>query len=163
MIRSITSTAMVASASNCNGSLWHQCTGHPSDKVLLKMFPNLSPPDEACEDCIVAKMCRVPFKSSLSVWSEAIELVHADVWGPSPIIDRNGHKYFLLLVDGKNKFCWLYLLFWKNEVVQLFKYLLFKTIKSDNRGEFIDEEIDNFYKNDPCKDTSAKWDMPEEE
>jgi GAG-pre-integrase domain len=68
---------------------WHRRLGHPSFSYLNKLLPSLFADskisDFQCEICIKAKSHRVPYKPSLNKCSEPFDLIHSDVWGPSPI------------------------------------------------------------------------------
>lgn len=50
-----------------------------------------------------------------------LALVHSDLWGPSPIISRNGCLYYVSFVDHFNRFTWIYLLKRKSDVADVFK------------------------------------------
>ena len=52
--------------------------------------------------------------------------MHADVWGPAPIVYFNGYSYFMHFIDEHTKFTWLYLLKHMDEVSKVF--LQFKAI-----------------------------------
>ena len=71
--------------------LWHYRMGHMSDRGLTKLsrrslIPTLKEKkNDLCEPCIYGKQHTVKFASSIK-WSESIlELVHSDVWGPTPV------------------------------------------------------------------------------
>ena len=42
--------------------------------------------------------------------STPFELVHYDVWGPSPVLSPTGFKYFITFVDDFSYVTWLYLI-----------------------------------------------------
>ncbi|XP_019457632.1 PREDICTED: uncharacterized protein LOC109358022 [Lupinus angustifolius] len=71
---------------------WHRKLRHPNNKILDKVLKDynvkLSLIDHLsfCEACEYGKMNFLPFKSSSSHAQEILELIHADVWGPAPII-----------------------------------------------------------------------------
>ena len=48
---------------------------------------------EVCESCQMKKKRRVQFASSSAHNAAPLELVHTDVWGPTPISVRNGVRY----------------------------------------------------------------------
>lgn len=73
----------------------------------------------------MAKSNHLPFASSLSTSSFPLELVHSDVWGPSPIESFNGYRYYVLFVDDYSKFTWIYFMSHKSEVPKIFA--LFKS------------------------------------
>lgn len=58
--------------------------GHPSNKVLQCLLPNLELNNEHCETCSFSKQTRLPFKQSMHESDECFNLIHSDVWG-SPV------------------------------------------------------------------------------
>ncbi|RVW79276.1 Retrovirus-related Pol polyprotein from transposon TNT 1-94 [Vitis vinifera] len=68
--------------------LWHRRLGHPSFGYLQLVFPTLfsglSNLDFKCETCILAKSHRVSYPLSFNKSQMPFELIHSDVWGPSP-------------------------------------------------------------------------------
>lgn len=68
----------------------------------------------------MGKAHRLPCSSSTTVYSQPLELIHADVWGPAPIESLNGYSYFVHFVDEYTKFTWLYLVKHKSEVLKIF-------------------------------------------
>ncbi|KAB2602934.1 hypothetical protein D8674_003939 [Pyrus ussuriensis x Pyrus communis] len=48
-----------------------------------------------CEVCILAKSHRASFPPSMNKRALPFELVHSDVWGPSPVVTSSGIKWFL--------------------------------------------------------------------
>ncbi|XP_042019100.1 uncharacterized protein LOC121766938 [Salvia splendens] len=49
--------------------------------------------DFACETCVLAKSHRQSFKPSDTRMKFMFDLVHADVWGPAPVIGDNGREF----------------------------------------------------------------------
>ncbi|XP_047960213.1 uncharacterized protein LOC125205368 [Salvia hispanica] len=81
-------TAMLAHGSaNREAWLWHRRLGHPSSGYLKLLFPKFSHfKDITCESCVLAKSHRQSFRSSDTRVETIFSLVHADVWGPAPIL-----------------------------------------------------------------------------
>ena len=89
----------VADAST-NTSLWNRRLGHMSEKgmkmLLLKgKLPELKFIDfDMCESCILGKQKNVSFlKTSRTPKVEKLELVHTDLWGPSPVASLGGSRH----------------------------------------------------------------------
>ncbi|PKU64015.1 Retrovirus-related Pol polyprotein from transposon TNT 1-94 [Dendrobium catenatum] len=107
-----------------------------------------------CSACVRAKSHRLPFSKSVSKTTSASELVHCDVWGPSPILSLQGYKYYLIFVDDYTHFTWVYPLRAKSDAFSTFikfkstteKQLnqSIKNFRTDGGGEFINQNFLNF-------------------
>jgi hypothetical protein len=90
--------------------LWHSRLGHPSAKILTSLFPTLhsnflsKDVIEHCHHCLAGKMHQLPFPISNKHVVSPFELVHADLWGPAPVVSTNAFRYYLVLVDDFTKF-----------------------------------------------------------
>lgn len=56
--------------------------------------------------------------------THAFDIVHVDIWGPSPILAISCARFFILFVDDFSRYHWLYLMESKEQVCNIF--LLFK-------------------------------------
>ena len=93
-------------------------------------------------DCPFHPLCLEPMR--------CFELVHSDVWGPT-IESFDGYKYFVTFVDDFSRVTWIYLLKFKNEVVDVFKdfHTLVMTqfstklqiLRSDNGTEYMSQKM----------------------
>uniref|UniRef100_A0A2N9IBB1 Integrase catalytic domain-containing protein n=1 Tax=Fagus sylvatica TaxID=28930 RepID=A0A2N9IBB1_FAGSY len=78
--------------------LWHSRLGHPSAKVLANVFPCFSPNSSSkdvkvhCHHCLAGKMHQLPFPTSNKTITSPFELVHADLWGPAPVVASNSFR-----------------------------------------------------------------------
>ncbi|KAG6520427.1 hypothetical protein ZIOFF_017482 [Zingiber officinale] len=149
--------AKVALQSMTDGDhkIWHLRYGHLSYKGLnllkkKKMvfgLPNFPYQDKPCEGCIFGKMHRLPFPKISYRAKVPLELVHADICGPTQTPSLNNYKYFLLFVDDYTRMMWVYILNQKSEAFP--KFLEFKRLvenqcgrkikilRTDRGGEFI--------------------------
>ena len=88
----------------------------------------------------------LPFLTSISKYQEPLQLVHLDLWGPSPIQSSNGYKYYISIVDVFFRYAWIYLLRNKSDSFQAFQSFKaqaklqlgfkIKCLQSDWDGEF---------------------------
>ena len=62
--------------------LWHRRLAHPSEFIFSKINLGLNKGIHDCEIFHYSKSVRLPFPSSLSKSTQALELVHSNVWGP---------------------------------------------------------------------------------
>ena len=77
-----------------------------------------------------------------------LELVHTDLWGPSPVASLGGFWYYITFIDDCSRKKRIYFLKNKYEVFNTFKIwkvkveietsLKLKCLRSDNGGEYID-------------------------
>ncbi|KAJ3691762.1 hypothetical protein LUZ61_020926 [Rhynchospora tenuis] len=106
-------------------SMWHDRFGHPSNSVTMKLLKDFALPCtslslETCNDCMIAKSHKLSFSSSSSCTTSPLELVHSDVWGPSPIVSKNNFRYYLIFVDDFSRFTWIFFMSNKSEVLSIF-------------------------------------------
>jgi len=73
-----------------------------------------------CEFCHIGKAHALPHKSSKSVYNRPLELIYADIWGPSPVYSIDGFKYFINFVDACTHFNWIFMLTTKSQVIEVF-------------------------------------------
>jgi Integrase core domain/GAG-pre-integrase domain len=141
---------------NKDMELWHKRLGHPSDRVLNRIFNYSSNTCNTCGICKMAKQAKLPFSLSTSKTLSPFELVHSDVWGPAPLMSYNGFKYFVLFIDDFSRTTWLYLLRSKDEVFDSFIEFTsriktqydgkIKIFRSDNGTEFVNNKFLTFFK-----------------
>ena len=124
-------------------------------KLLPSLFRGISDSDFQYTDCILAKIHRTSYHLSLNKRTVPFELVHSDVWGPSPVATIHGIRWFVIFVDDCTRMTWLYTLKHKGEVGKKFqqfyhmvenKYSLpLKVLRSDNGGEYLSTELSQFF------------------
>ncbi|GKA21722.1 putative RNA-directed DNA polymerase [Tanacetum coccineum] len=70
-----------------NAALWHQMLGHMSEKGF-------------CEPCVSGKQKKVSFvKSGNTRKLQRLELVHTDVYDPTPVVSIGGSRYYVTFID----------------------------------------------------------------
>ena len=77
-----------------------------------------------------------------------LELVHTNLWEPSPVAFLGGLRYYITFNDDLNRKVWVYFLKNKSDVFETFKKwkamvetetgLKVKCLRSDNGREYID-------------------------
>ena len=102
-------TIAVADAST-DTSLWHSRLGHMSEKGMKMLLskgklPELKSIDfDMCESCILGKQKNVSFlKIGKTPKAEKLELVHTDLWGPSPVASLGGSRYYITFIDDLSR------------------------------------------------------------
>jgi histone deacetylase 1/2 len=106
--------------------VWHRRLGHPSSKIVSQILCSIneksisSEPQHFCEACQFGKSHSLPFKNSESRATHVLDLIHTDVWGPSPIQSTNKSKFYIHFVDDHSQFAWIYPLKQKSEAFSTF-------------------------------------------
>ncbi|CAN0840533.1 Retrovirus-related Pol polyprotein from transposon RE1 [Linum grandiflorum] len=167
----VVSDSVSGSVSGCSSfsvnlsdwNLWHHRLGHPNDLRLCTMFRNkwlsgngIFDQNHKCVHCLQAKFSQRSFSTSTTVYSEPFELVHTDLWGPSPVTSRMGFRYFVLFVDHATRFTWVYFLRQKSDLLPIAREFIqmvstqfgkqIKIIRSDPGGEFISNQLQELFK-----------------
>jgi hypothetical protein len=122
------------------------------DSVKLKCLKTSDLKHHLCESCIFGKMHRSPFPKKSYTDYEPGEVLHSDLVGPLPT-SVGGSKYICTFIDGKTNYCSMTILKNKSEVRKHFIYVhqralklghQIKCLRSDNGGEYINNEIDDY-------------------
>ena len=117
--------------STTSPTIWHNRLGHPSISTLGLLLSHHNIPIYDCssfhrEHCNVGKSHELSFPTCFSFVHAPLDLIHADVWGPSPLPSIGGFRYYVLVIDHFSQFCWLYPMHRKSEVYN--KFLHFKNM-----------------------------------
>ena len=102
--------AIVVAEANTDTSLWHYKLGHMSEKWMKMLqlkgkLPKLKSVDfNMCESCILGKQKKVSFlKTGRTSKVEKLELIHIDLWGPSPVASLGGSRYYITFIDDLSR------------------------------------------------------------
>ena len=110
-----------------------------------------------CEPCLEGKQHRRKFLTGGGRRSdEPLGLVHCDLCGKMNAKSLSGGEYFLTFIDDKTHYVWFYILKHKDEVFPRFlewKALVersmnqkLKVLRTDNGGEYVSAEFQNYLK-----------------
>ena len=142
--------------------LWHLRYGHLNyqglkllkQKNMVIGLPSFHMEEKICEGCIYGKMHRLPFPKTSWRAKAPLELIHADICGPTKTPSLNERMYFLLFVDDFTRMMWVYILQNKSEAFSCFiKFKVFvekqsglslKILRTDRGKEFTSNEFMNF-------------------
>ncbi|GJT72711.1 putative RNA-directed DNA polymerase [Tanacetum coccineum] len=104
-----------------------------------------------------AKFSRLPFPVSTTKTHACFDLIHCDIWGKYRTPSLTRASYFLTIVDDFSRATWVYLLKQKHEasmclkafhkMVQVQFEKNIRRIRCDNGGEFISNQMIEFYAN----------------
>ena len=74
---------------------------------------------------VVVQKVTSSFTQSTCPSKSPLDLIHSDLWGPSPLLSHFGFLYYVIFVDDYRRFTWLYHLKRKSNIFSIF--LEFKT------------------------------------
>ena len=89
--------------------------------MLPSFFHEIKESDLHCEVCILAKSHLASFSPSMNNRLFPFDLVHSNVWGPSPVSVASGIKWFVTFVDDCTRMTWLYVIKKKSDVAMVFQ------------------------------------------
>ena len=115
-----------------------------------------------CEDCIFGKQKKVSFtKIGKTPKAERLELVHTDVWGPSPVSSLAGSLYYVTFIDDSTRKLWVYFLKKKSEVFDTFRK--WKAMVENEiglkikRGQTMEESTETTDSDNYVQTTGSRW------
>jgi transposase InsO family protein len=183
-IQPTSSQACVASSAKEESlSLWHQRLGHVNKHTIQEMAKkNLAvglviakngDSDSVCEGCVYGKQHRLPFpKAGRTRATKIGELVHSDVCGPMGTPSPSGSKYFVIFKDDFSGFRVVHFIKAKSEVFELFKNFVNRvenetgnrvvTLRSDNGGEYVSKEFNNYLQSQGIRHETSAPHCPEQ-
>ncbi|KAK9075210.1 hypothetical protein SSX86_003531 [Deinandra increscens subsp. villosa] len=142
--------------------LWHARLGHANFDVIsmlnkfgLLQVTSILPKPIVCSSCQMAKGHRLPFTHNDKRATNPLDLIHCDLWGPSPVQSAYGYKYYVAFVDDFSRFTWFYPLKAKSDfyatLVVFSKFVetqfdrKIKIFQSDGGTEFVNRQVKHFF------------------
>jgi len=105
---------------------WHKRLGHPAFRTVQRVLSQFKLPvisnkaQPFCSACAQAKGHQLPFYPTISKVCKPLQLIHSDVWGPSPTISINGNRYYVSFVDVFTRYTWVFPIQAKSDVMPTF-------------------------------------------
>ena len=81
------------------------------------------PNQVVCGPCQHGKQTRTSHKTKEFSTSKPLEIIHADLCGPTRTPALQGERYFALFVDDYTRMMWIYFIKYKSEAFECFKNL----------------------------------------
>nr|GEV32318.1 hypothetical protein [Tanacetum cinerariifolium] len=158
-------TCLFSKATLDESNLWHTRLARVNFKTInklvkgnlvrglpIKVFEN----DHTCVVCKKCKQQRVSCKTKpVSSGDQPLFRLHMDLFGPTFIKSLNKKSYCLVIIDDYNRFTWVFFLATKDETRPILKTFItglenqlslkVKVIRSDNRTEFKNFDLNHFY------------------
>ena len=80
---------------------------------------SITPP--RCDACMKGKATQASFPASESRQAKyVLDLIHSDIWGPSPVTSIDGTRYVLTLTNDNSQWLWVIFLKSKSEAFKAF-------------------------------------------
>ena len=122
--------------------------------------------------CQFGKQTALPFNNRVSHALSPFNLIHYDVWSPSPITTQCGSRYFVIFEDDFSQYTWIYIFKNRFEIYQIYRDFtkmietrfskLIKVFRSDNAQEYKAYEFTSIFHqfgivpHSPCVGTSQQ-------
>jgi hypothetical protein len=94
--------------------VWHRCLGHTNTQIVSHVLnsgllgnKNRHSFSLECASCKLRKSKILPFPLHASRASHCFDLIHSDVWGPSPVSSHEKFKYYVTFIDDHSRFTWV--------------------------------------------------------
>ena len=89
--------------------LWHSRLGHASSSRVQQLasrglLGSVSKDNFNCTSCQLGKQPVLSFNNSESISNSIFELIHSDVWEPSPVASIGGSRYFIVFIDDYSRY-----------------------------------------------------------
>ncbi|GJV02846.1 putative ribonuclease H-like domain-containing protein [Tanacetum coccineum] len=159
-------TCLFAKATSDESKLWHRRLGHLNFKTMNKLVKGnlvrglpskIFENDQTYVACQKRKQHRASCKSkSENSISLPLHLLHMDLFGPTFVKSLMKKMYCLVVTDDFSRFTWVFFLATKDEISGILKSFItgienlvdhkVKMIKCDNGTEFINREMNQFWK-----------------
>nr|GEU78892.1 putative ribonuclease H-like domain-containing protein [Tanacetum cinerariifolium] len=157
-------TCLFAKATLDESNLWHRRLGHINLKTMNKLVKSnfvrglpskVFKNNHTCVACKKGKQYIASCKTKpVSSVSQPLQRLHMDLFGPTFVKNLNKKSYCLVVTDDYSRFSWVFFLATKDETSTILKTFItgienqinlkVKIIRSDNRTEFKNQDLNQF-------------------
>ena len=117
-----------STVSSSSINVLHRQLGHPSSKVMKHVltnckhlqFSNKTQIPDFCDACQYGKVHKLHFGVTENKTASPLELIHTDLWGPTPITSLNGYRYYISFIDDYSRYTLIYPLKAKSQALSVF-------------------------------------------
>ena len=151
LVAPVSVAAAAAVSSIPSLAFWHARLGHASSSRVQQLasrglLGSVSTKNFDCVSCQLGKQPTLPFDSSESISTDIFDLIHSDVWGPSPVSSIGGSRYFVVFVDDYSRYNWIFHMKHRSELLEVYSNFAkmvetqfskrIKIFRSDNALEY---------------------------
>ena len=106
-------------------ALWHARLGHASSSRVHQLASRgllglVFTKNFDCVSCQLGKQPALPFSTSESISTDIFDLIHSDVWVPSPISSIGRSRYFVVFVNDYSHHTWIFHMKNCSELLQVY-------------------------------------------
>ena len=106
-------------------ALWHSRLGHALSSrvqqlVSRGLLGSMSKDNFDCTSCQLGKQPALSFNNSESISNSIFELIHSDIWGPSPVASIGGSQYFVVFIDDYSRYSWIFPMKSRSEILPIY-------------------------------------------
>jgi len=115
---------------------WHNRLGHCNITIVKHVLNDchISYPSQThfSDPCIQGKLHQLLFQTSVTQYTEPLQLIFIDIWGPAPVCASSGACYYISFLDAHTKYTWLFLIHNKSQALN--SLIRFKTFAENQTG-----------------------------
>jgi len=107
-----------------------------------------------CTTCLEGKLAKLHFPYPVVKSVKPLEVIHSDVWRPSPTVSVDGFRYYVSFIDECTRFTWIFPMINKGEVYSIFVYFhtflvtqfsaTLQVFQSDGGGEYLSNKFKHY-------------------